>query len=164
MNILLDNFMEVASIILFAIGLFGVLTRRSAIGILMSIELMFNAVNINFVAFNRYITPADFTGQIFAIFTITPKVAIAIICRIIKINVNPNIKKTVLINAFFLAFSSVSSSFSVVPLINDIYEGINGNTQGDKNDNKPAINAELKKIISFIFLIYNFFKQLNNFR
>jgi NADH:ubiquinone oxidoreductase subunit K len=58
------------SAILFAIGFFGVLTRRNAIGILMSIELMFNAVNINFVAFNRYITPTEFTGQIFAVFTI----------------------------------------------------------------------------------------------
>lgn len=56
--------------ILFSIGFFGVLTRRNAIGILMSIELMFNAVNINFVAFNRYITPTDFTGQVFAVFTI----------------------------------------------------------------------------------------------
>lgn len=58
------------SAILFAIGFFGVLSRRNAIGILMSIELMFNAVNINFVAFNRYITPTDFTGQVFAVFTI----------------------------------------------------------------------------------------------
>jgi NADH:ubiquinone oxidoreductase subunit K len=58
------------SAILFAIGFFGVLTRRNAIGILMSIELMFNAVNINFVAFNRYITPTEFTGQVFAVFTI----------------------------------------------------------------------------------------------
>jgi NADH-quinone oxidoreductase subunit K len=56
--------------ILFSIGFFGVLTRRNAIGLLMSIELMFNAVNINFVAFNRFVTPADFTGQIFAVFTI----------------------------------------------------------------------------------------------
>jgi NADH-quinone oxidoreductase subunit K len=58
------------SAILFAIGFFGVLTRRNAIGILMAIELMFNAVNINFVAFNRFITPTEFTGQIFAIFTV----------------------------------------------------------------------------------------------
>lgn len=69
MEIGLGHYLSLA-VILFGIGLFGVLTRRNAIGILMSIELMFNAVNINLVAFNRFITPADFTGQIFAIFTI----------------------------------------------------------------------------------------------
>jgi NADH-quinone oxidoreductase subunit K len=69
MQIGLLHYLSLAAI-LFGIGLFGVLTRRNAIGILMSLELMFNAVNINLVAFNRYITPTDFTGQIFAIFTI----------------------------------------------------------------------------------------------
>jgi NAD(P)H-quinone oxidoreductase subunit 4L len=57
--------------ILFCLGIFGLLTRRNAVGILMSIELMFNAVNINFVAFSRYLTPQYLTGQIFAIFVIT---------------------------------------------------------------------------------------------
>jgi NADH-quinone oxidoreductase subunit K len=54
---------------LFCIGLYGVLSRRNAIGILMSIELMLNAVNINLVAFWRYVAPSSPTGQIFAIFT-----------------------------------------------------------------------------------------------
>ena len=52
-------------------GIFGVLTRRNAIGVLMSLELMFNAVNINFVAFSKFVTPTQFVGQIFAIFVIT---------------------------------------------------------------------------------------------
>ena len=55
---------------LFAIGLYGILTRRNAIAILMSLELMFNAVNINLVAFNRFVTPGNHIGQIFAIFVI----------------------------------------------------------------------------------------------
>jgi NADH:ubiquinone oxidoreductase subunit K len=59
------------SAILFCIGIFGVLTRRNAIGILMSIELLFNAVNINFVAFARFINPQEITGQVFTIFVIT---------------------------------------------------------------------------------------------
>ena len=59
------------SAILFCIGIFGVLTRRNAIGVLMSIELMFNAVNINLVAFAKYITPDVIVGQIFTIFVIT---------------------------------------------------------------------------------------------
>jgi NADH-quinone oxidoreductase subunit K len=45
-------------------------TRRNAIAILMSLELMFNAVNINLVAFNRFVTPTEFIGQVFAIFVI----------------------------------------------------------------------------------------------
>lgn len=59
------------SAILFCIGIFGVLTRRNAIGILMSIELLFNAVNVNFVAFARFIDPQAIVGQVFTIFVIT---------------------------------------------------------------------------------------------
>jgi NADH-quinone oxidoreductase subunit K len=52
---------------LFCIGLYGVLGRRNAVAILMGIELMLNAVNINLVAFWRYLTPAVIAGQAFAI-------------------------------------------------------------------------------------------------
>jgi len=55
---------------LFCIGLYGALARRNAIGILMAIELMLNAVNINLVAFWRHITPTLVTGQMFALFVI----------------------------------------------------------------------------------------------
>lgn len=65
----------VLAAILFCIGLYGVLTRRNAIAILMSIELMLNAVNINLIAFNKYIVVTNpdllYTGQIFAIFVLT---------------------------------------------------------------------------------------------
>jgi len=60
----------ILSAILFSIGLYGVLTRRNAIIILISIELMLNAVNIAMVAFSRYIVPLLLTGQVFAIFII----------------------------------------------------------------------------------------------
>jgi len=56
--------------VLFSIGLFGVLTRRNTIGILMSLELMFNAANINFVTFNKFIATDGLIGQMFAIFVI----------------------------------------------------------------------------------------------
>lgn len=52
---------------LFCIGLYGALARRNALAILMAIELMLNAVNINLVAFWRYITPDVITGQVFAL-------------------------------------------------------------------------------------------------
>ncbi len=58
---------------LFAIGLFGVLTRRNAIGILLGIELMLNAVNINLVSFASF--AADPAGMIFTLFTISITVA-----------------------------------------------------------------------------------------
>ena len=58
------------SAILFAIGVYGALSRRNAIGILMGIELILNAVNVNLVAFWRYISPAQVDGQIFAMIVI----------------------------------------------------------------------------------------------
>jgi NADH-quinone oxidoreductase subunit K len=57
----------------FAIGLFGVLTRRNAVGILLGIELMLNAVNINLAAFARY--GAGVAGWVLALFTIAITVA-----------------------------------------------------------------------------------------
>jgi NADH-quinone oxidoreductase subunit K len=59
--------------LVFAIGLFGVLTRRNAVGILLGIELMLNAVNINLVAFARF--RADVAGLVFTMFTIAITVA-----------------------------------------------------------------------------------------
>jgi NADH-quinone oxidoreductase subunit K len=58
---------------LFAIGLFGVITRRNTIGILLGIELMLNAVNINLVAFARF--NGDAGGMVFTVFTICVTVA-----------------------------------------------------------------------------------------
>lgn len=56
---------------LFSIGVYGALSHRNAIGILMSVELILNAVNVNLVAFWRYIAPDDVSGQVFAIIVIT---------------------------------------------------------------------------------------------
>jgi NADH-quinone oxidoreductase subunit K len=56
---------------LFCIGLFGALSRRNMVGVLMGVELMLNAVNINLVAIWRYLEPRFITGQTFAIFIIT---------------------------------------------------------------------------------------------
>jgi NADH-quinone oxidoreductase subunit K len=59
--------------VLFSIGLFGVITRRNTIGILLGIELMLNAVNINLVAFARF--NANVAGMVFTVFTICITVA-----------------------------------------------------------------------------------------
>ena len=64
------EYFQVLSVALFSIGLYGVLARRSTVLILMSIELMLNAVNINLIAAAAFLDPA-FVGQIIAIFVIT---------------------------------------------------------------------------------------------
>ena len=69
-NIPMENFL-ILSAVLFGIGFYGVLARRSAILILVSVELMLAAVTINMVAFAAYLDPDQFTGIIFAIFVIT---------------------------------------------------------------------------------------------
>ena len=58
------------SVVLFAIGLYGLLERRSLIALLISIELMLNAVNINFAAFGHFVAADSATGQVFVIFVI----------------------------------------------------------------------------------------------
>ncbi len=64
------NHYLILSAALFAIGLYGALSRKNLIIILMCIEIMLNAVNIAIVAFSRFIVPALLTGQIFAVFII----------------------------------------------------------------------------------------------
>ena len=68
----LTAYLTLAALV-FAIGLFGVLTRRNAIGILLGIELMLNAVNINLVAFARF--HGDLLGLVFTLFTMAITVA-----------------------------------------------------------------------------------------
>ncbi|TPW21242.1 MAG: NADH-quinone oxidoreductase subunit K [Elusimicrobia bacterium] len=63
----LAHYMAVSGV-LFAIGLFGALTRRNVIGILMGIELMFNAANLNLAAFNRFLHPSGVAGNAVSLF------------------------------------------------------------------------------------------------
>lgn len=80
----------VFSAALFAIGLYGVLVRRNIIGILISIEIILNAVNINLVAFSRTTALTPESGQIFAIFIIamaaaTAAVGLAIVLALFRV-------------------------------------------------------------------------------
>jgi len=70
MHVGLTHYLAVSTM-LFCIGLYGVLTRRNAVAILMGIELMLNSSNINLVAFNRYVAPGAVGGQTFALVIIT---------------------------------------------------------------------------------------------
>jgi NADH-quinone oxidoreductase subunit K len=72
---------------LFAIGLLGVLIRRNAIAVLLGVELMLNAANINFVAFWRYGPSANMEGQVFAVIVMTLAAAEAAIALAIILNV-----------------------------------------------------------------------------
>jgi NADH:ubiquinone oxidoreductase subunit K len=84
----LEHFL-VVSAVLFSLGVYGVLARRNAVLILMSIELMLNAASMNMVAFAVYTSPDRFIGIIFAIFIITVAaaevgLALAIILRLFR--------------------------------------------------------------------------------
>ena len=91
----INNFL-VLSAILFSLGIYGVLARRNAVLILMSVELMLQAVAINFIAFAVYLSPDQFTGVIFAIFVITIAaaevgLALAIILRLYRNRATANV-------------------------------------------------------------------------
>ena len=86
----------VLSGILFSLGVYGVLARRSAVLILMSVELMLQAVSINFIAFAVYLSPEAFVGLIFAVFVIVVAAAevglmLAIILRIFRNRATANV-------------------------------------------------------------------------
>ena len=78
--------------VLFSIGLFGALTRRHVVGILIAIELMINAVNVNLVAFSRYTKASAETGQIFAVFVIVLAAAAAAVGLAIVVSIYRNQK------------------------------------------------------------------------
>jgi NADH:ubiquinone oxidoreductase subunit K len=81
--------LELLSAALFAIGMYGVLARRNAVLILLSVELMLNAVNINLIGFAAFLDPGKTLGQVLAIFVITVAaaevgLALAIILRLYR--------------------------------------------------------------------------------
>ncbi|MFD0714915.1 NADH-quinone oxidoreductase subunit NuoK [Paenibacillus sp. GCM10027626] len=67
---MLSSYLTIAAI-LFCVGLYGALAKRNAVVVLLSIELMLNAVNLNLVAFSKYGFFPSLTGQMFSLFTIT---------------------------------------------------------------------------------------------
>lgn len=89
----------VVSTTLFFIGVFGFFTRRNLITILMGLELMFNSVNINFIAFNKYVWPGKLDGVFFSLFVVAiaaaeTAVAIAIIIHLYRAYKSIDVEKT----------------------------------------------------------------------
>ena len=91
----------VPSLIMFGCGVYGFLTRKNMIAIMISLELMLNAVDINFVLFNRYLFPGQMDGMFFTLFAIAiaaaeTAVALAIIINVFrvarKVDINELIK------------------------------------------------------------------------
>jgi NADH:ubiquinone oxidoreductase subunit K len=90
-SIPLHYFLIIATIMFF-IGVYGFLTRRNLITILMSVELILNSVNINFVAFNRFLYPDRLQGHFFTLFVIAVAAAEAAVVIAIIINIYRNFK------------------------------------------------------------------------
>ncbi len=91
----LENYL-VLSAIMFSLGVYGVLARRNAVLILMSVELMLNAVSLNFVTFAAYLDPDKVLGAIFAVFIITVAaaevgLALAIVIRLFRNRATSNV-------------------------------------------------------------------------
>jgi len=81
----LHHFLILAAV-LFALGLIAVITKRNAVTVLMGVELILNAANINFIAFSRYLDK-DLDGQVFGIFTIIIAAAGAAVALAIVLNI-----------------------------------------------------------------------------
>jgi NADH:ubiquinone oxidoreductase subunit K len=86
------NYFLVISTLMFFIGIYGFLTRRNLITMLMSVELILNSVNINFVVFNRYLFPQHLTGLFFSLIVIAVAAAEAAVAIAIIINIYRNFK------------------------------------------------------------------------
>ncbi len=94
MEITLNHYL-ILSALLFCIGLYGLITRNNAFRVLMSIEVILNAVNINFVAFAHYIDPVMVKGQVFSLFVMAiaaaeAAIGLALLLLIYRNRVNIN--------------------------------------------------------------------------
>ena len=96
MNLPIECYL-IVSTLLFFIGVFGFIVRRNLISMLMAVELILNAVNINFVTFNRFLYPDQLEGYIYSLFVIViaaaeTAVAISIIINVYRKMKNINVK------------------------------------------------------------------------
>ena len=87
----INCFLILSALMLF-IGVYGFLTRRNTLAILISIELMLNAADINFAAFNRMLFPEEQEGYVFTLFSIAISAAETAIAIAVMINIYRNLK------------------------------------------------------------------------
>ena len=86
----LQSYLVIASV-LFSLGIYGIITRKNAVAILMGIELILNSANINFIAFDRFNGMGNLDGHVFSIFVIVLAAAEAAVALAIIINLFKNI-------------------------------------------------------------------------
>lgn len=86
------EFYLVLSTLLFFIGVYGFVAKKNLIGMLMSVELILNAVNINFVVFNRFLHPEHLDGFVYSLFVIVVAAAETAVAISIIINIYRNMK------------------------------------------------------------------------
>ena len=91
MEIQMQYYLVVSTVMFFA-GVYGFVTRRNLIAILLSIELILNAVTINFAVFNRYLFPGQMEGLFFSIFSIAIAAAETAVAIAIIVNIYRNMK------------------------------------------------------------------------
>lgn len=84
----------IPSVIMFACGVFGFVTRKNMIAMLVSLELMLNAADLNFVVFNRYLFPGSMEGMVFTLFAVAIAAAETAIAIAIIINIYRSIGST----------------------------------------------------------------------
>jgi len=100
MQLQLQYFLLLAAA-LFSIGIYGLITSRNAVRVLMSIELMLNAVNLNLMGFSNYLDPVHIKGQVFTVFVVTVAAAEAAVGLAIVLAIYRN-RNTVDMEAFNL--------------------------------------------------------------
>lgn len=91
MEIQMEYYLIVSAVMFFA-GVYGFITRRNLIAVLISIELILNAVDINFAVFNRYLFPGQFEGFFFTLFAIAIAAAETAVAIAIIINIYRNLR------------------------------------------------------------------------
>jgi NADH-quinone oxidoreductase subunit K len=101
MTVGLTHFL-VLSAVLFSLGMIAVLSKKNAVTVLMGVELILNAANINFIAFARYID-TDLDGQLFGVFVIVTAAAAAAVALAIVLNIYERLKSVDLDEADSLA-------------------------------------------------------------
>ncbi|MFP5274059.1 NADH-quinone oxidoreductase subunit NuoK [Coleofasciculus sp.] len=89
MELQLQYFLLLAAA-LFCLGIYGLITSRNAVRVLMSIELLLNAVNLNLMGFSNFIDPVEIKGQVFAVFVITVAAAEAAVGLAIVLSIYRN--------------------------------------------------------------------------
>ena len=89
----IEYILIISAVMMFA-GIFGFLTRRSTLAILLSIELMLNSADLNFVVFNRFLFPGSMEGMVFTLFAIAIAAAETAIAIAIIINISRAVGNT----------------------------------------------------------------------